>query len=78
MMQVLERTTWQLLIVVGLITLFSPVFTQAAATGAQPALEILSPRHDAGSHWEGEVVAHSFQVRNTGSGELRILSVRPG
>jgi hypothetical protein len=77
-MQPLERTKWHLLIIAGLITIFCPVLTRAAATGAQPALEILSPRHDAGSHWEGEVVAHSFQVRNTGAGELRILRVRPG
>ena len=77
-MQPLKRTKYHLLIFVGLITIFCPVFTQAVATEAQPALEILSPRHDAGSHWEGEVVAHTFQVRNTGAAELRILSVRPG
>ena len=44
----------------------------------EPVLVIPSPRHDAGRHWEGETVTHTFEVKNGGTAELRILNVKPG
>jgi hypothetical protein len=52
--------------------------SQANSSATGPILEIPSPRHDAGTHWEGEVVSHTYQVKNTGDEVLRILSVKPG
>ena len=69
---------WQIVFLVGLILAIYPSASHAVAPEAKPVVEIPSPRHDAGTHWEGEVVTHSFEVKNTGSGELRILNVRPG
>ena len=69
---------WQIVLLVGLIGGFYSSFAQAVTPEAKPVMEILSPRHDAGTHWEGEVVSHTFEVRNSGNGELRILSVKPG
>ena len=69
---------WQILLLIGLIGGFYSNFAQADAPEAIPVVEIPSPRHDAGTHWEGEVVIHGFEVKNTGSSELRIISVKPG
>ncbi len=69
---------WQIVLIVGLILPLYPIVAQAGTTEAKPIMEIPSPRHDAGSHWEGEKVSHTFEVRNSGKGELRILSVKPG
>jgi len=57
---------------------FHSTLAQAVAPEAKPVLEIPSPRHDVGIHWEGEVVSHTYEVRNSGNGELKILSVKPG
>ena len=69
---------WQIVFLIGLTTCFFSTFARADASKAKPVVEIPSPRYDAGSHWEGEVVVHAFKVKNTGSSELRILSVKPG
>ncbi len=69
---------WQIVLFVGLIGGFYSSFAQAVTPEAKPVMEIPSPRHDAGTHWEGEVVSHTFEVRNSGDGELKILSVKPG
>ena len=69
---------WQIVLLVGLIGGFYFSFAQAVAPEAKPVVEIPSPRHDAGTHWEGEIVTHGFEVKNTGSSELRILNVKPG
>ena len=69
---------WQILLLIGLIGGFYSNFAQAVAPEAKPVVEIPSPRHDAGTHWEGEVVTHGFEVKNTGTSELRIISVKPG
>ena len=50
----------------------------ADAADARPALVIPSPRYDAGTHQEGETVSHTFEVKNNGSAELKILQVKPG
>jgi len=77
-MQLFSKLRWQVILIAGLIAAVSPSVSQANPAAAKPVLEIPSPRHDAGAHWEGEVVSHTFQVKNTGSEELRILSVKPG
>lgn len=63
---------------VGLILAIYPIVSQADSSAAKPVLEIPSPRYDAGTVWEGEKVANSFEVKNRGKEELRILSVKPG
>ncbi len=60
-----------------MVLLGLPAAGKSAET-ATSALIIPSPRHDAGIHWEGETVSHTFEVKNGGSAELRILNVKPG
>lgn len=48
------------------------------AAEAGPVLLIPLPHHDAGTRWEGESVTHSFEIRNEGNAELKILKVKPG
>jgi hypothetical protein len=69
---------YQIVFLVGLILVLYAIVAQADTPEARPVMEIPSPRHDAGSHWEGDTVSHTFEVRNTGKGVLRILSVKPG
>jgi hypothetical protein len=78
MVNVVDSLKLPIMIFIGLIVAICPVISQADSSAANPVLEIPSPRHDAGSHWEGEVVSHTYQVKNTGSDVLRILSVKPG
>jgi len=44
----------------------------------QPVISIDARQFDAGEVWEGDVVTHSFIVKNTGEGELDISNVKPG
>ena len=76
--QLFSKLRWQVILIAGLIAMISPIASQAESSATKPVLEIPSPRHDAGTHWEGEVVSHTYQVKNTGSEQLRILSVKPG
>ncbi len=67
-----------ILLTITLVTLVGLTDSRADGEKASPALMIPSPRHDAGSHWEGDTVSHTFEVKNGGSAELRILNVKPG
>jgi hypothetical protein len=78
MVNVVDSLKLPIMIFIGLILAIYPIVSQADSSAAKPVLEIASPRHDAGTHWEGEVVSHTYQVKNTGSDVLRILSVKPG
>jgi len=49
-----------------------------AASPEKPRLSFDATTHDAGEVWEGEVVSHSFVVKNTGTAELTINKVKPG
>ena len=77
-MRPFSKLKWQSILTLGIILAIYPMAAQAVAPEAKPALEIPFPRHDAGTHWEGEVVSHTYEVRNSGNGELKILSVKPG
>ena len=44
----------------------------------QPAILIEQRMFDAGEVWEGDMVTHSFIVKNTGKAELNISNVKPG
>jgi hypothetical protein len=77
-MNFLKRLKWSIVLFTVLVAALYPIVSQADSSAVKPTLEIASPRHDAGTHWEGEVVSHTFKVKNTGSEELRILSVKPG
>jgi len=69
---------WLVIVLIGFTICFYSRFTQAVTPEAKPVVEIPSPRHDAGTHWEGEIVTHGFEVKNSGNSELRILNVKPG
>lgn len=77
-MNLFDRLKLPIMVLFGLILAIYPSVSQAVAPEAKPVVEIPSPRHDAGTHWEGEIVTHGFEVKNTGSSELRILNVKPG
>ena len=77
-MNLVDNLKLPIMVFVGLILAIYPIVSQADSSTAKPALVIESPRHDAGPHWEGEVVSHTFKVKNSGGEELRILSVKPG
>ena len=77
-MNFVDKLKLPILVFVALILAIYPIVSQAVAPESQPVMEIPSPRHDAGTHWEGAVVNHSFEVKNTGSSELKILNVKPG
>ena len=77
-MNLVDNLKLPIMVFVGLILAIYPIVSQADSSTDKPILEIASPRHDAGTHWEGEVVSHTFKVKNSGSEELRILSVKPG
>ena len=77
-MNVRSRIKWQMVLFIVLVVALSPLVSQANSSATKPVLEIPSPRHDAGTHWEGDKVAHAFEVRNSGSEELKIVSVKPG
>ena len=78
MVNLIDNLKLPIMIFIGLILTIYPIVSHADSSPAKPTLEIPSPRHDAGTHWEGEVVSHTYQVKNTGSEVLRILSVKPG
>jgi hypothetical protein len=46
--------------------------------GNQPSILIEQRIFDAGDVWEGDMVTHSFIVKNTGKAELNISNVKPG
>jgi hypothetical protein len=77
-MELFSKLRWQVILIAGLIAAINPTVSQANPAAAKPVLKIPSSRHDAGTHWEGEVVSHTYQIKNTGSAELRIYSVKPG
>jgi len=55
------------------------VSTKAKPSGEnQPVISIDARQFDAGEVWEGDVVIHSFIVKNTGKSELNISNVKPG
>ena len=55
------------------------VSTKGKTSGEnQPVISIDARQYDAGEVWEGDVVTHSFIVKNTGKGELNIINVKPG
>ena len=51
---------------------------EEAISSGQPSLSFDAITYDAGEVWEGDVVAHDFVVKNTGTSELVIKSVKPG
>jgi len=56
----------------------STVQQEQASSGEQPSISFDAITYDAGEIWEGDVVSHDFIVKNTGTSELAIKSVKPG
>ena len=77
-MDFLSKPKWSIPLVIFLVVALFPMLCQANPAATQPALVIESPRYDAGTHWEGDTVSHTFEVKNSGSEVLKILSVKPG
>jgi hypothetical protein len=65
-------------LIITLVTLLGLSDSRADGEKASPALVLPSPRYDAGTCWEGDTVSHTFEAKNGGSAELRILNVKPG
>ena len=49
-----------------------------ASSAEKPSISFDASTYDAGEVWEGDVVSHDFIVKNTGTAELVIKSVKPG
>ena len=77
-MNFLSKLKWTIPLFTLLVVLLFPLVSRANSAAPQPALVIESPRFDAGSHWEGDTVSHTFQVKNSGDEVLKILNVKPG
>ena len=77
-MNFLSKLKWSILLCTVLVVALFPMICRANPAATEPALVIESPRHDAGSHWEGDTVSHTFEVKNSGNEVLKILSVKPG
>ncbi len=72
------RRQWRPILLWALAALGIVMVSQAFSQGGEPTLVLPSPSYDAGVVWEGETISHTFEVRNEGRGELRILEVKPG
>lgn len=44
----------------------------------QPTISFDNTTYDAGEVWEGNMVTHTFTVKNTGTAVLNIKNVKPG
>ena len=44
----------------------------------QPTISFDNTTYDAGEVWEGNIVTHTFTVKNTGTAVLNIKNVKPG
>jgi hypothetical protein len=66
-------------LVVSLLALVA-IFVLVTAASAQnpPKFMVRDAEVDIGDHFEGSDIEYAFIIRNTGAGELHILSVRPG
>ena len=73
-----SKLKWSIRLFTLLVVALFPMISPANPAATQPALVIESPRYDAGTHWEGDTVSHTFEVKNSGSEVLKILSVKPG
>jgi hypothetical protein len=60
----------------ALVVLF--VLATSASAQNQPKFMVRDTEVDIGNFYEGSDIEYAFTVRNTGAGELHILSVRPG
>ena len=55
-----------------------PAVKPVENTGPPPKMVLPEKEYDAGDVWHGEVVSHEFVIKNSGSGELKILKAKPG
>ena len=62
------------------ITNVQKTYEKQEKTSAQnyPQISFNSTQYDAGEVYEGDVIAHDFIVKNTGTALLDITDVRPG
>lgn len=60
------------------LVIFLAVTVSAAGSQNPPKFFVREQTVDLGDFYEGADVIYDFSVRNNGSGELHILSVKPG
>jgi hypothetical protein len=77
-MNFVDKLKFSVMVFLVLILAIYPSISRAVGPEAEPVVEIPAPRYDAGTHWQGEVVTHTFKLKNSGNGELKILRVKPG
>jgi hypothetical protein len=77
-MNFVDKLKLSVMVFLVLILAIYPSISRAVGPEAEPVVEIPAPRYDAGTHWQGEVVTHTFELKNSGNGELKILRVKPG
>ena len=51
---------------------------EQAPTENQPQISLDSNHYDLGEVWEGDEIAHTFTVKNTGTAQLNIKNVGAG
>ncbi len=51
---------------------------EKASAQNYPQISLESAQYDAGEVYEGDVIAHDFIVKNTGTAQLDISDVKPG
>lgn len=55
-----------------------PQSSEAQPSKEQPTISFDNTTYDAGEVWEGNIVTHTFTVKNTGTAVLNIKNVKPG
>jgi len=66
------------LIAFSLFVLFAFLTSALVAQGGQPKFSVKQETVNVGEVLEGEDVVYDFVVKNLGTADLEILSVRPG
>jgi len=66
------------LIAFSLFVLFAFLTSALVAQGGQPKFSVNQETANVGEVLEGEDVVYDFVVKNLGTADLEILSVRPG
>jgi hypothetical protein len=66
------------LVLVFTAALFGAALAQSKSPGKPPRLIIDNMKVQLGDRIEGQDFRHTFHIKNTGEGELQIVSVRPG
>ena len=73
-----KRSNRRLLVSLSLLVIFVFLASALVAQGGQPRFFTRNETVNVGEFLEGEDVVYDFIVKNHGTADLEILSVRPG